>query len=122
MSLSPSAPFASDRRGSALVRRACMTCAEETLHNRTGCVHCGTVPKLVQAPAEVYALRRMGRPPKLQPDVPAGLKRCSKCKAVKPKGEFASNVKAHDHLQYACKVCTRADSAKRYAAKKAARA
>lgn len=31
-------------RGPSLYRHECRKCAEETLHNARGCVHCGTSP------------------------------------------------------------------------------
>lgn len=105
MSLSPSAPFASDRRGSALVRRACMTCAEETLHDRRGCIHCGTVPAMGALPRAEFA-PRMGRPalPRrlLGPEEP---KRCFKCTEVKPARLFSRNSRSRDGHASQCKAC-----------------
>jgi hypothetical protein len=46
------------------------------------------------------------RPPQFQ--APAGMKRCTLCKEIKPDAEFANNKNFHDGLNRSCRACNNA--------------
>lgn len=53
------------------------------------------------------------RPTPSQVGVPPGMKRCTKCKAIKPPSEFTKNKKAYDGLAAHCKNCVAAAARER---------
>lgn len=110
-----------EHRSPTLYRRDCRKCCEETLHNAHGCIHCGTVPKPMPARSEafVYGCAK-GRPKRVDPEVTAGMKRCSRCKEIMPYSEFNRHARNPDGLAYSCRVCHRAANADHYRASKRA--
>lgn len=117
-----------EQHGTALHRRDCRKCREETLHDARGCIHCGAphapaavtvVPfrygrmPSVPAPKAEPRARRIG--PTALPPAPPGQRRCTKCREAKPVTEFGSSSRYPDGLQHQCKACLAAGERRRYA-------
>ena len=120
-----------EQHGTALHRRDCRKCREETIHNARGCIHCGTAPKPVRSvPAGAYRYGRMPAVPKAapsaprrrerveRPSVPLGMRLCSGCNQALPLDAFGASSRYPGGLQHQCKPCVNAGERRRYAARK----